>query len=158
MGFGNSPLYWYRFTNTILALATNSIGYLGCSELNIITFFDDIAIHTSGSVENQRTLVKRVLEQLERYGLRANPANTRFEVNDFVFLGHRITDGKILPSPKSLKTVEDIKPPTTVKQFERLIGTFNWLRESVPYYSIKTSTLMDLKNEAVRNGRNTRIR
>ena len=98
------------------------------------------------------------MEQLERYGLRANLAKTRFEVNDFVFLGHRIEDEKILRSPKSLKTVEDIKPPTTFNQFERVIGTFNWLQENAPHYSIKTSTVKNLKNEAVRNGRNTRIR
>ena len=60
------------------------------------------------------------------------------------FLGVVITEEGIIPNKEKTKAIEDIKPPTTLKQLRSVLGIFAYYRRFIPRFSEIAKPLYDL--------------
>ena len=60
------------------------------------------------------------------------------------YLGHIIGSGKHRPDPQRLQAVEGMKPPSTKKQLQSVLGLFNYYRDYVPNFAAIAKPLTDL--------------
>jgi hypothetical protein len=136
MGFCNSPTYWQQYIETALQ---DVIGH------GVSVYMDDIIIHTQGTLEDHNLLVDKVLEILEKYNLKCNAAKCKFNAKAFKFLGHwiEVSDAGVTIeiSSEYKKAIQNLSPPHTLKQLQRIIGTVGWVRNWIPNFAGKTRLL-----------------
>jgi hypothetical protein len=81
-GLCNVPATFQRMMNDIMR------PFLGNG---VVSYLDDILIHSKGTVENHRELVGHVLQTLINNGLAAEIAKCEFEKKEFEFLGYIVS-------------------------------------------------------------------
>ena len=86
MGFKNSSAYFQREIDAALKGLT-----LNCC----VVYIDDVCVYSSGSYEEHLDKVKQVLRALRIVGFSGNPTKCKFAQKEVVFLGHRVTGGKL---------------------------------------------------------------
>ena len=90
-------------------------------------YIDDIVVKSTlagGHLEDLR----QVLERTRRFGLRMNPKKCAFGVSAGQFLGFLVHEQGIEITLKSQEAVRTMRPPTTKKDLQKLIGKINFVR------------------------------
>ena len=90
-------------------------------------YIDDVVVKSTsagGHLEN----LHKVLERTRRFGLRMNPKKCAFGVSAGQFLGFLVHERGIKIGLKSQEAVKAMKPPTTKKELQKLIGKINFVR------------------------------
>lgn len=59
-------------------------------------------------------------------------------------MGDKLTDTGIMPNPKKIKGIVNIKKPENKKALQRFLVMFNYLSKFVPGLSTKTALLRSL--------------
>jgi hypothetical protein len=72
--------------------------------------------------------VKRTLECTRKHGLKMNPNKNSFGVSAGEFLGFLVHEGGIEVGKKSIKAIDEVVPPTNLKELQSLLGKINFLR------------------------------
>ena len=94
---------------------------------NLVNYIDDNCIfgHT---FDDFLSSLDNFLGALGRFGLVCNPAKCEFAKPSVKFLG-RIVSGKgYSADPDYLQGIRDMKPPTSRKELQRVIGALVWIR------------------------------
>ena len=84
-------------------------------------YIDDVVVK-SASVEGHLEDLRRVLDRTRKFGLRMNPKKCAFGVTAGQFLGFLVHERGIEIGLKSQEAVRTMKPPTTMKELQSLIG------------------------------------
>ena len=92
MGLTNSPDVFQSVMHPL---------FQDMSEVDV--FIDDIAIFTSGTLEEHLKVVAQVLHRLEKSGFTVNPRKCAWAVQSTDYLGFLITTEGIRPLPKKLR-------------------------------------------------------
>jgi hypothetical protein len=82
-------------------------------------YIDDVVIK-SLSHDTHLEDVKRTLECTWKHGLKMNPNKCAFWVSAGEFLGFLVHEGGIEVGKKSMKAIEEIAPPTNLKELQSL--------------------------------------
>ncbi|KAK1602943.1 hypothetical protein QYE76_037418 [Lolium multiflorum] len=93
-------------------------------------YIDDVVVKsvaTDGHLEDLR----RVLDRTRKFGLRMNPKKCAFGVTAGQFLGFLVHERGIEIGLKSQEAVRTMKPPTTKKELQCLIGKINFVRRFI---------------------------
>ena len=90
-------------------------------------FLDDILIF-SKTVKEHQTHVEIVCDRLKKAGATISLEKSKFCLKEIEYLGHVINATGIKPLDRGIDKLELIKPPTTVKQLQRLLELLNWFR------------------------------
>jgi len=98
--------------------------------LNVVTFFDDIAIH-SKTWEEHLTALESVLHLLSVNGLTAKPSKMYLGYRDILFLGHVISHDTQRPDPKKINSMISLGRPQTKKQVRSLLGVIGYYRKFI---------------------------
>jgi hypothetical protein len=110
-------------------------------------FIDDILI-ASKDRKDHFLHVKEVVERLTKAKLIINTEKCSFYSTQVSLLGFIInTEGKRV-DPNKLVNINDWQPPTTGKQVQSYMGTFNFFREYMPLISTVAAPLDALRNVA----------
>lgn len=80
-----------------------------------IAYLDDIVIY-SQSFEQHMHHLKLILDRLYNAGLRINSDKSRFCRKELKYLGHVIGSGGIQTDPEKIRAINDLQPPTGVKE------------------------------------------
>jgi hypothetical protein len=112
-------------------------------------YIDDVVIK---SLNNDSHLedVKRTLECTRKHGLKMNPNKCAFGVSAGEFLGFLVHDGGIEVGKKSMKAIDEVVPPTNLKELQSLLGKINFVRRFISNLSQKVlpfSPLLKLKKD-----------
>ena len=75
--------------------------------------------------------LRQILERTWKFGLKMNPKKCAFGVSAGQFLGFLVHEVGIEISLKSQEAVKTMKPPTTKKELQKLIGKINFVRRFI---------------------------
>jgi hypothetical protein len=112
-------------------------------------YIDDVVIK-SLSPDTHLGDVKRTLECTRKHGLKMNPNKCAFGVSAREFLGFLVHEGGNEVGKKSMKAIDEVVPPTNLKELQSLLGKINFVRRFISNLSQKVlpfSPLLKLKKD-----------
>ena len=99
----------------------------------VLIYLDDFLL-ISTSLEQHLVLFEKVLQRLEKYGLKIKPLKCEILKTQVKFLGHRISGEGISQLEESVQAIKNFKVPKTCRELKRFIGVCNWYRPFVPHF------------------------
>src|SRR6185437_1408998 len=106
-------------------------------------YIDDVVVKSTSAGGHLEDLSK-VLEWTQKFGLKMNPKKCAFGVSAGQFLGFLVHERGIEIGLKSQKAVKTMKPPTTKKVLQKLIGKINFVRRFISNLSGRIEPFMGL--------------
>lgn len=95
---------------------------------------DDIILTGRNDTEHLENL-EATLKRLDEYGIKLKKDKCAFMVDEVEYFGFIVNKDGIRPSPKRLKAILDVAPPTCVKELQSWLGIINYYRKFVPNLS-----------------------
>jgi hypothetical protein len=136
MGLSTAPSIFQRFINSVLN------PYLG---IFCHAYLDDVVIYSSGTLEDHKSKVLKVLQALEKNGLRLKPHKCKWFRKQCNFLGYTIECGKgVRMADDKIQGIRDIDPPRGVSELRSFLGVVGFYDRFIPHYSDTTACLNDL--------------
>jgi hypothetical protein len=99
-------------------------------------YIDDVMIKSLNH-DTHLEDVKRTLECTRKHGLKMNPNKCAFGVSAGEFLGFLVHEGGIEVGKKSMKAIDEVVPPTNLKELQSLLSKTNF--EKVHFKSVAKS-------------------
>jgi transposase InsO family protein len=121
----------------------------------VIPYIDDLIIF-SDSIESHTQHVTLVLQQLNKYNLRANLEKLQLLYEAIIILGHEISQEGIRVVQEKLERMDFWQPPRNVKMLQRYLGFINYFRNFIPNYAKVMGPIEDLRRGKQKN-QNERI-
>jgi len=100
-------------------------------------YIDDIVVKSSSEKDHLDHL-QRSFERMTKYGLKMNPLKCAFGVRACDFLGFVVHKKGIEINQNKTKAILEIKPPSTKKEIQSLLGKINFLRRFISNLSGRT--------------------
>lgn len=97
-------------------------------------YLDDDLIFSNSPEENLNH-TREVFGLLKEAGLKLRLKKCVFMESSLTFLGHLIAPGGILPDPKNVEKIVNLKPPTSIAEIRTLIGMTSFFRSFIKGYS-----------------------
>jgi hypothetical protein len=112
-------------------------------------YIDDVMIK---SLDHESHLddVRKTLECTRKHGLKMNSNKCGFGVSAEEFLGFLVHGGEIGVGKKSMKAIDEVVPPTNLKELQSLLSKINFVRIFISNLSQKVlpfSPLLRLKKD-----------
>jgi hypothetical protein len=141
MGLSTAPAVFQRFINSVLN------PYLG---IFCHAYLDDVVIYTKGSLEKHKDQVLRVLEALDKNGLRLKPKKCKWFRKECDFLGFTVVCGRgVRMAQDKIQGIRDLKPPRGVSDLRSFLGVLGFYDKFIPHYSDTTACLTHLLKKDV---------
>jgi hypothetical protein len=99
-------------------------------------YIDDVVIKSLNH-DSHLEDVKKTLECTRKHGLKMNPTKCAFGVSAGEFLGFLVHEGGIEVGKKSMKAIDEVVPPTNLKELQSLLGKINFVRRFISNLSQK---------------------
>ncbi|XP_067305997.1 uncharacterized protein [Pseudorasbora parva] len=106
-------------------------------------YLDDVVIHSEAWEEHLDRL-RRVLSELRRAGLTANPRKCHLALSEAKYLGFQVGRGLIRPQEKKVEAIHSAPRPQTKTQVRAFLGLAGYYRCFIPNFSSLAAPLTDL--------------
>ncbi|KAL0194996.1 hypothetical protein M9458_008568, partial [Cirrhinus mrigala] len=106
-------------------------------------YIDDVVIH-SERWEEHLSHLRRVLTELRRAGLTANPQKCHLALSEAKYLGYQVGRGLIKPQTRKVEAIQAAPRPSTKTQVRAFLGLAGYYRCFIPNFSSIASPLTDL--------------
>jgi hypothetical protein len=120
-GMKNAGATYQRATNYIFHELIGKI---------VEIYIDDVVIKSLDH-ESHLADVRKTLECTRKHGLKMNPNKCAFGVSAGEFLGFLVHEGGIEVGKKSMKAIDEVVPPTNIKELQSLLGKINFVRRFI---------------------------
>lgn len=125
-----------------------SIVLSGLNDLSIGCYIDDVII-ASCTFEEHIDKLRIVFDRLKRANLKLKPKKCSLLKNEVTYLGHRVTEGKVMPDPKNIQVIQKALPPKNKTEVRAFIGLTGFYRRFIPNYSKLAVPLTNVTKEKV---------
>jgi transposase InsO family protein len=98
-------------------------------------YFDDIVVHTKGSLEQHLLDLDKVFARMREYHLSGKISKCRFAMHEVVFVGHLVSKGTIRPDPDKLRAIQEFPVPTDVPHLKSFLGLANYYRRFLEWFA-----------------------
>ena len=109
----------------------------------IVSYFDDIMVYRNTWLDHLNHL-QMALQTIQDAGLTTRPKKSLVGFTSIEFLGHIVLGGTIQPDEAKKSKIENITPPTTKKEVQRICGLLIYYRRFIPHFSELARPLTDL--------------
>ncbi len=106
-------------------------------------YLDHVIVH-SESWEEHLELLRRVLMELRRAGLTANPRKCHLALFEAKYLGFQVGRGMVKPQEKKVAAILSAPRPSTKTQVRAFLGLAGYYRCCIPNFSSLAAPLTDL--------------
>ena len=113
-GIASAPAMFQRVMDNLIKGIPNVCGYL-----------DDILVTGVNEVEHDRNL-RKVLERLEKAGIRLNENKCQLKKNEVQYLGYIINKEGLRPIESKVEAIRDAPRPTNTTQLRAYLGMLNY--------------------------------
>ena len=100
----------------------------------LIYFLDDLCL-ASNTVEEHLTKLRLILEKFRESNLKLTPGKCNFLKPEVNFVGVKISEHGMKMTDDRIKAVANLKPPTTIKEVEKVMGFLAYNRKFVPSFA-----------------------
>lgn len=107
-------------------------------------YVDDIVLRGSTLEQHNERLIK-VLQRIQKYGLKLNRAKYQFGVNEITFLGDKLSRAGVEPDKSKVNAI--VEMPEDKKGVLRVLGMISLIRKFIPNLSSKTVHLRQLLHD-----------
>ncbi|GJP46255.1 hypothetical protein CLOM_g5561, partial [Closterium sp. NIES-68] len=97
----------------------------------VIIYLDNILIYSRSREQHLRDL-DAVFTLLHKNRLITKGSKCDFLKQEFEFLGHVVSTEGVKIDPKKIKTIQEWKPPTNIKELQSFLGFVNYVRRFIP--------------------------
>ncbi|KAI1687666.1 Pol protein [Pyrenophora tritici-repentis] len=141
-GLTGAPAAFQRYVNGVLQDYLDDF---------VSAYVDDILIYSSGSLQDHREKVGKVLQRLIDAGLQIDIDKCEFETKRVKYLGYIVeAEVGIRVDPEKIIAIREWATPTSVKAIRAFIGFANFYRVFIPNFSDIAEPLINLtKKEMV---------
>ena len=94
-------------------------------------YLDDVLIFSKSREEHMRHLTL-VFDRLKYFGLILNKDKCIFDVEEIVFLGHKVNREGVAPLESKVTAIRNFPRPGNMKQLRRFLGMLNYYRRFIP--------------------------
>lgn len=111
-------------------------------------YIDDVVVK-SQSYDEQLEHLRKAFSRMKEFDLKINPLKCAFGVPAGNFLGFLVHQRGIEVDKNKTKAWMEVKPPSTKKELQQLLGSLNFLRRFIPNLAGKVkafSPLLKLKD------------
>lgn len=109
-----------------------------------VNYLDDLAIITTGTLDEHLEHVDIVLGKLNDAGLTCNLQKCEFICKEIKMLGFIISTEGIRTDPDKVRAIQEFPVPKKIKQVRAFLGLCNFYRRFIPSYSESTIPLCAL--------------
>lgn len=106
-------------------------------------YIDDIIIWGSTAEEHNERLC-RVMERIQKYGLKLNKSKCEFGVEEILFLGDKLSARGVQPDQDKIHAIQNMPRPTDKTGVLRIMGMVNFIGKFIPNLTAKTSCIREL--------------
>lgn len=148
----NTPWGMFEYTRLAFGIANSPAIFQRCIDNvlqglpNVVSRVDDILIATKSKSEHL-TLLKEVLERLNKYNLRVRKDKCRFLQSSVLYLGYIISLDGIRPDPSKIEAIKNAPQPTNVSEVRSFCGFINYYSNFIPNVSDIMSPLFELTKQ-----------
>jgi len=115
---------------------------------SMTVFIDDFS--TQSDVDSHLQLVRESLERCKKARMALNPDKTYLALCRGVLLGYVVSKEGREPEPEKIKVILELKPPTSVKEVQRVLGHTGWYRELIEDYATITTPITSLQRKGTK--------
>ena len=108
-----------------------------------LAFVDEIVVHSDTYDQHVLDVVK-VLERLDKSGLKVHGSKCVFATRELEAFGHTVTEEGIALSPKGTAAISDMRLPSNLSELVTVLGLFSYYRRFVQDYGIISAPLYRL--------------
>lgn len=133
-GLKNSPATFQRLMDRFRS---------GLNDVCVVAYLDDLLV-VSDSLSSHVEDLQKVFNRLRLFGLRANREKCMFARDQVTYLGHVVSAKGIQPDPDKVRAVQEMAPPSNLKQMRTFLQTCSWFRKFIPNFSEIARPLTEL--------------
>ena len=111
-------------------------------------YLDDILLF-GPTYEILMERLDKLLALLSEKGLKLNVTKSKFAQPEVKFLGHIVSEQGCRPDPANVEAIQNMKPPTNVKEVRRFLGMCGFYRKHVPEFAKVANPLTNLTRSKV---------
>ena len=118
-GLTNAPATFQRWVNDLIN--SNNLENFAAAKI------DDVLVY-SKTFDDHLVHIKKLLEACKRSNARLKLAKCEFAKPEVIFLGNLISENGVLPDPKKVNAIVNMKEPKNVKEVRSFLGMTNYYR------------------------------
>ena len=139
-GLCNAPAVFQRTMDYVLS------GLIGAC---VQVYLDDIIVYSRNASDHERHL-QCVFDRLRMAGLRLKPTKCSFGLSQVKLLGYILDADGIRADPEKARAINDLQPPTTVREVRSFLGMTGYYRQCMPGYARIEEPLIRLTRKHAR--------
>lgn len=116
--------------------------------IDVLAWIDDI-LGGAKTFEHWFEVVKYIVEQCEKFGLKLSATKTTLFATKVKWCGRIFSADGVQHDPERLKTLQNLREPQTIGELQEYIGAINWMRSSLLNFARIINELQKALNKAL---------
>ena len=108
-------------------------------------YLDDVILHTE-TIEEHEAGALKLIEAIQKAGLKVSPVKCVILTESVKFLGHIISQNEVKTDPERSECIRDMKKPTTIQGLQSALGIFGYQRDFVKDFQKYAQPLYSMQN------------